>query len=217
MKDHTMIDLLQFCNPDRPKIAKPWSEGNMTCAVDGRLLICVPRRDDVPERDDAPNAAEILKSPPVAHWYAMPPVKDWPHKLRSCEDCDGTGHQFKTCKVCKGTGTTPCGECGSERDCSNCGGKGYAPDTDTICSDCKGAKKIPHYADMITPAGALGFETLAKLALLSGVQLGVLAEVNHAAIPFEADGCHGMAMIVKGFEDEVEEKYAAFVAYRRET
>jgi hypothetical protein len=207
-----MIDLLQFCNPDRPKIAAPWSEGDMTCATDGRALLCVPRRDDVPERDDAPPAAEILEHPPVAHWYAMPLVKDWPHKLEQCEDCNGSGHQLKTCETCDGTGITYCCECGNERDCPDCEGKGHAPDAKTVCSECKGAKKIPHYADIITPAGALGFETLNKLATLSDLRLGVFAVVNHAAIPFQADGCHGMAMIVKGFEDEVAEKHAAFVA-----
>jgi hypothetical protein len=51
------IDLDQFCAWDRPAILQPFSYGEWTYAADGKIMIRVPRRADVAENNEAPNAA----------------------------------------------------------------------------------------------------------------------------------------------------------------
>lgn len=51
------LDLSHFCctEDDRPYLKQPWSRGDFTYATDGRVMVRVPRRSDIPENEDAPD------------------------------------------------------------------------------------------------------------------------------------------------------------------
>lgn len=57
-----MIDLSHFVSleDERPYIQQPWTRGGFTYATDGRIMVRVPARIDVPENADAPDAERIL-------------------------------------------------------------------------------------------------------------------------------------------------------------
>jgi hypothetical protein len=101
--------LEKFCDPENARyhIDKPWSIDDVSLATDGKILIRVPRLQDVPECGDAPGALHIFNdNPPPSdngQWQSLP----------SCKECDGKAqHIFKTefneytcpCKTCRGTG-----------------------------------------------------------------------------------------------------------------
>ena len=56
------IDLSHFCytEDDRPYLKNPWSRGDFTYATNGYVMVRVPRRADVPENDEAPDATRVL-------------------------------------------------------------------------------------------------------------------------------------------------------------
>lgn len=104
-----MIELEVFCDPDRPKL-RPWSVDGHTYATDGHICIRVARREDVPERDDAPDAARFFADPPAEGLVPLPSIEMPKPTLTRCEECDGSGYKHD------------CPDCGCE--CAYCDGKG---------------------------------------------------------------------------------------------
>lgn len=93
------------------KLGRPFSRGEFTYATDGKILIRVPRRADVPEREDAPAVERVLEQ---AAATAFRPVNkpELPTETRTeCESCHGRGVEHDcpdcqcTCKECSGTGS----------------------------------------------------------------------------------------------------------------
>lgn len=108
------IDLQSFCDDDERRgygIGKPFSRGEYTWATDGKIMLRVPRRDDVPENDKAPRAECVW--PKVAADAFQPLVNaDLPDPGReTCEVCEGRGTEHTCpdcsckCKFCDGAGT----------------------------------------------------------------------------------------------------------------
>ena len=91
------IDLSVFCSgPDRPIFMTPWTRDGYTYATDGRVLVRVPRRDDVPSNDKAPDVAmRYAFEKPVedpAEIPALPPPEFEPcpwdeEDGEECADC----------------------------------------------------------------------------------------------------------------------------------
>ena len=109
-----MIDLQPFCAFGASAISSPWSFGNHTYATDGKMLVRVERRPDVPERPDAPGPVDetIIAPhwPAAAHWSPLPQAP--PTTVLDCEMCSGDGvHQCRCgdehrCGYCRGTTQT---------------------------------------------------------------------------------------------------------------
>ena len=95
---------------DRPSLENPWSEGGFTFATNGRLIVAVERREDVPSREDAPKQVRHCLKWPIVSNPKMYRLK-WQHP----EIPDRV-----PCNVCKGTATVICGECESEIKCGDC-------------------------------------------------------------------------------------------------
>ena len=57
----TALDLQPFCCTSRHQIMQPFSIGAFTFATDGVVCVRVPRRPDIPERDEAPDATDRLR------------------------------------------------------------------------------------------------------------------------------------------------------------
>lgn len=62
MKDNT-FDLSEFCDTaednDRPYLAAPFSRGAFTFATDGRILVRVPRREEIVGADGVPEIVQL--------------------------------------------------------------------------------------------------------------------------------------------------------------
>lgn len=127
------INLLDFCDPETSRYAidKPWRDGDVVRATDGRIAIevdaslypVVDKPDGrVPRFDDVFGPFRR-----VDEWSAMP-------SILSCDKCDSTGEITGQCEFCKGAGRCVCG-CGDDHDCGNCGGSGEEYLND--CRDCQ--------------------------------------------------------------------------------
>lgn len=109
-----MIDLQPFCGRDeyRPYLHKPFSRGAYTYATDGRLLLRVARRDDVPENDRAPDCEAAVFSKLQCSEYAAPDfaLPDVKPEREDCILCEGRGFEHDcpscqcTCPECDGAG-----------------------------------------------------------------------------------------------------------------
>lgn len=102
-----MIDLQPFCytGNDRPALAQPWSVGEWTYATDGRILVRVPRRADVPERDDGPRDLQgVLAGTWASEPLPLPEFARVPAPLleEPCGECQG--QQSLDCNICDGKG-----------------------------------------------------------------------------------------------------------------
>jgi hypothetical protein len=107
-----MVDLQQFC-PSwsyREWMEKPFSRDGHTWACDGKLLVRVPLRNDVPEH---PRAADVMRIWP-AQWPSV-----WRQPLRR----ELPAAEYVACDVCSGRGVKhKCPNCSCT--CCECNGKG---------------------------------------------------------------------------------------------
>jgi hypothetical protein len=65
MTANNTINLPPFCarkSDCRYYLRRPWSRDGHTYATDGRIAVRVPRRDDIPENEEAPDLERILKT-----------------------------------------------------------------------------------------------------------------------------------------------------------
>ncbi len=86
----TLLDLQAYCSTD-PRRAKqlgvPWSDGSYSYACDGRMLLRVPRRSEIAERDTAPGVAHLVAGTSGEEHFPLP-LQPLP---AACAECDGTG------------------------------------------------------------------------------------------------------------------------------
>ena len=111
----TVEDLKRFCcdskEPYRAAIARPFSQGDWTYATDGRVLIRVPRLDEVPEYDDSTRGVEktIFDEEPITGWWMAIPSAMLPELMpaEKCSECGGDGmldNPKSECWQCDGHG-----------------------------------------------------------------------------------------------------------------
>jgi hypothetical protein len=114
-----MIDLQPFCaDPEiyRRAINAPWSRDGYTFATDGALLIRVPYRAEVEDREGAPqvmgNRIGAIFAREPADWFDIPEFP--PPASDECKECEGDGwvsprtqynvYDDQECKTCDGKG-----------------------------------------------------------------------------------------------------------------
>lgn len=107
-----MVDLQQFCPKWAwsPWMEKPFSRAGYTWATDGKLMVRVPLRDDVPEHPQAAHVERVWTEQWAETWRqplrrALPAAE-----MLSCDVCHGRGVQHEcpactcTCPTCAGEG-----------------------------------------------------------------------------------------------------------------
>lgn len=164
-----MIDLKPFCTNgyDRYQLRKPWSRDGYTYATNGRILVRVARRDDVPENAQAPDVEKLLEKAQIdtANFTPLPPFDLPPEKMDECTSCGGSG---------------------CEHDC---------PDCNCICEDCDGSGEESHYSFISVGIFGLPYAArhIAIIRDLPGVEISrTAAGLN--PMPFRFDGGIGLLM-----------------------
>lgn len=103
------VDLKRFCSEDRNTLLEPFNRAGYTWATDGKILLRVPLRIDVPEREDAPHAERVWTKPTEL----LVPIKPFDLPVPSsveCAECSGRGTEHDCpdcsceCEVCEGKG-----------------------------------------------------------------------------------------------------------------
>ena len=110
------INLELFCSgPDRPELAQPWSIGEWSYSSNGHICVRVPRREDIPENEDAPKKAPDLFSKARTRFRPAPSLLREDAKVEvttteECFECAGTGLAHPDCDSCRHT----CPDCDGE-------------------------------------------------------------------------------------------------------
>jgi hypothetical protein len=204
-----MIDLNDFCQKDgSPAIATPWTEGRWTYASNGHLLLRVERREEVPEKIEAPKVSGTSLGEALEKRPGMRVVVPELHiRPVPCSKCKGTGKQY-TCPECGGEGeVTPSTEWNNydEQTCLTCDGNGQlskdhwlklmpkrANPAGDDCHNCDGTGKT--CVDKPVKIGEALFtdSLLAMIAPLPHCEIGVIGRM--AASRFRFDGGDGLIM-----------------------
>ena len=89
------VDLDLFCDPERcapgADLSVPFSLNGHTYATNGHIAVRVPRRPDIPENKEAPNAEERL--PWDFSRIKFGPLPEPELLPDQCWRCDGRGHE----------------------------------------------------------------------------------------------------------------------------
>lgn len=172
------IDLTPFCTTEeiRYYLQQPWSRGMHTWSTDGHIMVRVPRRDDVPECDLAPDAAAVFEQASFdCAFTPLPGALPPPAKSEECSACDGGGR---------------------EHECDDC---------THACTACDGSGDEPESGYVQLAGGKFDIRLVRKMAALPGLLLGERPE-DSDPLPFKFDGGAGLVMslrhIVAG--DEIE-------------
>lgn len=111
-----MIELDKYCGDDgfRTYLSEPFTVGEFSYATDGRIIVRVPKRDDVPGTVKIGIAIEApFKGIDKAQFGPLPhkPIPPLPPSTeQDCDECDGrkTEHDCPDCECpchsCNGTG-----------------------------------------------------------------------------------------------------------------
>ena len=107
-----MIDLTPFCSPqDDPRyyLCAPFSDGDFSYATNGHIIVRVPRRADIQEREKAhPSCHKLFIENPAREMIAIPDIPPAPPQI-DCMTCEATGKwndgdTVEKCEDCGGTG-----------------------------------------------------------------------------------------------------------------
>ena len=139
------FNILSFCDSEssRYSIDRPWRDGTIVCATDGRIAIEVHRKHfpfvgkpegRVPRFDDI-----FAPFDRVRFWRPLP-------ALEECEACGSSGLILEACEVCKGSGGCAC-DCGNEHECEACDGQGetYSGNDCKICIPTVFGRKVRRF------------------------------------------------------------------------
>lgn len=168
-----MIDLQKFCENDRettrPWSLKPFSIGEWTYATCGRVLVRVPRRDDIPENPDAnPQVSTLFDTAPPTEFMPAPAIVMPDADQEECHACDGRGTEHD-CPSC---------QC----QCVGCGGTGI--------------EQPWHDVSFEIGEGDFGGKYVAKLRDLPGLKFG--KATKELPMRFAFDGGEGLLMPRRG-------------------
>lgn len=114
------MNLTPFLSTDetREAMMTPFSYGTFTYATDGRIIVRVDRRADIPERNNAPKQVQIediFRKATGADWMEVPTLPtpilekclacgghgkiEWEKQTYECEECEGKGSNRKLIPV----------------------------------------------------------------------------------------------------------------------
>ena len=165
-----MIDLKPFCHESKPRINVPWSADGHTFATDGVILVRVPLRQDVGERDNVPKImgttlGDTFDKDP-AGWFAIPEfdvVED------VCPECHGVGW------------VTPI--------------TAYNEYDDQECLSCAGARKVVAKKNVEIAGVLFDSVRLGRLKRLPEIEVGPFGHLDAARFRFT--GGDGLIMPVR--------------------
>lgn len=104
----TATDLKPFCSDEtRPSISLPFHEDGWTYATDGRIIIRVPKREDITEVPDRPpvvsKTALKFNHDEISGWEPLPENIPPLHK-ETCRACGNGTDSRDYCDECEGEG-----------------------------------------------------------------------------------------------------------------
>ena len=164
-----MIDLTPFTDRGGDLFAPPWSDGEYTFASNGRIVLRVPRRANVPQSDFL--TARVMSLLADAETL----LAEYPHSSLPAVEIP-VRPRFKPCENCHGTGQSASAESSSGEDCDACEGTGMV-ETDPL-------------AIQIAPGVFLADNILRLLKTLPGLQISLHPFRKPLHLRFEeGDGC----------------------------
>lgn len=190
-----MIDLTKFCRPAGYgyygvcDLSTPWSRSDYTYASDGSIMVEVSRLPDVPERDDVPDVARVIKAAgPLTDPLPLPEIDAGVVEI--CDECDGHG-AFRRCPDCRD----------SPPVCPSCGATGWVATSingayDALCNQCFGTGK-PRIYVRLSKTVLLQIKYIRLIASLPNARLAFHADSSDAPLPFVFDGGRGWVMQVR--------------------
>ena len=173
------IDLTPFCTTEENRyyLQQPWSRGMHTWATDGHIMVRVPRRDDVPECDLAPDAAHVFERASFdCAFTPLPGGLPPPAPTGECSACNGSGLDHE------------CDDCTHE------------------CTVCDGSGEEPESGYVQLAGGKFHICLVRKMAALPGLLVGERPS-DQDPLPFTFDGGAGLVMslrIVTSADVEIE-------------
>lgn len=206
-----LFELQKFCSGDEDKknIATPFSVREFSYATCGKIIVRVPRLENVPERDDAPQVegphiGDLFFQEPGC-WYDLPIVNV---AKEVCGQCSGVG-KVLTCPECEGDGEVALSTDYNNYDkqeCKSCRGSGVLSEAkwknlmrqtsrnpDATCEICGGSGSIFPGVPVQIGEAVFSDYLLANLAGLPGpVQIGPFEPLTAARFRFS--GGEGLIM-----------------------
>lgn len=195
------IDITPFICTDRfrTNLCSAWSVGEFTYATDGRSIVEVPGVIEFDQTLNRPDPATVF-GPLADHFAATDfwfPLDEIPNPIieAKCDACYGTGKEHIDCSECFGEGEIECCECGQDRDCKACSGRGNKQ-SDSACQECAGKSTVPGYnREVATPCGIIQGYLLARFAALPNAAMYVPPVYKpRDAIAIRFDGGRGVLM-----------------------
>ena len=193
------FDLQAFCSTDETRhcLCIPFSKGEYTYATDARILVQVPRLDDVPSEREGynfPNVNMETNKWVDGPWSELPEINYLP-ELEACKACLGLG-KFEDCKKCEGDGVKTCGECGEEKHCNDCDGMGDTPSAtgERVCKECDGTGKCEATQQMDIGHRLFDVQLIHRVSQLPGVMAAITAGDACDPLSFKFDGGKGLVM-----------------------
>jgi hypothetical protein len=161
-----MIDLQPFCSTDdtRPYLMKPYSRGEFTYATNNHVLVRVPRRDDAPEHDKAPNVESVFIKFHKGEFVPAPPFDVPAFETTECDECAG--------------GTEPAHDC---------------PECECECETCDGTGSIVEKASLTIRGSIFDAKYIRLLLALPSLELPTTIDAIDA-MPFKFEGGDGLLM-----------------------
>lgn len=191
--------LAKFCKDDPviSSMATPWSAGEYSCATNGHILCRIPRRGDIPERDDAPRIDSIFDIPAPKEWFPLADIVLPALVIKEviCSDCNGVQGEDHVCPECDGRGLVDFTNSYSdyEVDCKSCDGEGKIHK----CEKCNGTGKVVIENLQPVQVGSSHFQLRYLLLLkdLPNCKIGPAApSLSLQAARFVFDGGEGLLM-----------------------
>lgn len=197
-------DLKLFCSKDqpRPMLLEPFTDGAYTYATDGVVCVRITAVDGYRAnagRVDINRIKWPSEKPSGMAQLQIP--THWPERLSEpCGNCDGTG-KIALCKSCKGAGFRACGECGYERDCLDCKGRGYEKKSnDGSCPVCSGKGMIVRLLVLRIGVYWFNFDKIRSVLELPGLR--VAKDHLMPGLYFTFDGGEGSMMPLRMDKEE---------------